>query len=71
MQEFNTVWAVYRENAYDNRDDLLLFYCQTKEIAENFINSRYDDIKYQYERYNYYIDEIEVLNEEETMSFIG
>lgn len=71
MQEFDTVWAVYRENAYDNRDDLLLFYCQTKEIAENFINSRYDDIKYQYERYNYYIDEIEVLNEEETMSFIG
>ena len=69
MQEFDTVWAVYRENAYDNRDDLLLFYCQTKEIAENFINSRYDDIKYQ--RYNYYIDEIEVLNQEEVMSFIG
>ena len=67
MQEFDTVWAVYRENPY-SRDDLL-FYCQTKEIAENFVNSRYADVKYQ--RYNYYTDEIEVLNEEEVMSFIG
>ena len=68
MQEFDTVWAVYRENPYSG-DDLLLFNCQSKEIAENFINSRYADVKYQ--RYNYYTDEIEVLNQEEVMSFIG
>ena len=68
MQEFDTVWAVYRENPYGD-EDILLFYCQTKEIAENFVNSRYADVKYQ--RYNYYTDEIEVLNQEETMSFIG